>query len=58
MTGPGSRTRRSPTRRTRRAADVMRAERLRARLAAPPAAVEAGQRDLSRYDALLAGEVA
>ncbi|MGH7734259.1 MAG: IS21 family transposase [Gemmatimonadales bacterium] len=30
------------------AADVMRAERLRARLAAPPAAVEVEQRDLSR----------
>jgi transposase len=40
------------------AADVMRAERLRARLAAPPAAVEVEQRDLSRYDALLGGEVA
>jgi transposase len=40
------------------AADVMRAERLRARLAAPPAAVEVEQRDLSRYDALLSGEVA
>ena len=37
------------------AADVMRAERMRAKLAAPPAAVEAGQRDLSRYDALLGG---
>jgi transposase len=37
------------------AADVMRAERLRARLAAPPAAVEVEQRDLSRYDALLGG---
>jgi transposase len=40
------------------AADVMRAERLRARLAAPAAAVEVEQRDLSRYDALLGGEVA
>src|ERR1035441_3951819 len=37
------------------AADVMRAERMRAKLSAPPAAVEAGQRDLSRYDALLGG---
>jgi transposase len=37
------------------AADVMRAERLRAKLAAPPAAVEVEQRDLSRYDALLGG---
>jgi len=37
------------------AADVMRAERLRARLAAPPAAVEVEQRDLSRYDVLLGG---
>ena len=37
------------------AADVMRAERLRAKLAAPPAAVEIEQRDLSRYDALLGG---
>jgi hypothetical protein len=37
------------------AADVMRAERLRARLAGPPAAVEVEQRDLSRYDALLGG---
>ena len=35
------------------AADVMRAERLRAKLAPPPAAVEVEQRDLSRYDALL-----
>jgi transposase len=35
------------------AADVMRAERLRARLAGPSAAVEVEQRDLSRYDALL-----
>ena len=33
----------------------MRAERLRARLAGPPAAVEVEQRDLSRYDALLGG---
>jgi transposase len=37
------------------AADVMRAERLRAKLAGPPAAVEVEQRDLSRYDALLGG---
>jgi Mu transposase-like protein len=37
------------------AADVMRAERLRAKLAAPPAAVEVEQRDLSRYDVLLGG---
>jgi transposase len=37
------------------AADVMRAERLRAKLTAPPAAVEVEQRDLSRYDALLGG---
>jgi hypothetical protein len=37
------------------AADAMRAERLRARLAAPPAAVEVEQRDLSRYDVLLGG---
>lgn len=37
------------------AADVMRAERLRAKLAAPPAAVEVEQRDLSRYDDLLGG---
>lgn len=37
------------------AADVMRAERLRARLAGPPAAVEVEQRDLSRYDVLLGG---
>ena len=35
------------------AADVMRAERLRAKLAARPAAVQVEQRDLSRYDALL-----
>ena len=40
------------------AAGVMRAERLRARLAAPQAAVEVGQRELSRYDVLLGGEVA
>ena len=40
------------------AADVMRAERLRAKLAAPPAAVEVERRDLSRYDALLSGDVA
>jgi hypothetical protein len=40
------------------AADVMRAERLRAKLAAPPAAVEVEQRDLSRYDALLGGDAA
>jgi transposase len=40
------------------AAEVMRAERLRARLAGPPAAVEVEQRDLSRYDALLGDEVA
>jgi hypothetical protein len=41
------------------AADVMRAERLRARLAARPAAVQVEQRDLSRYDALLGdGDVA
>lgn len=40
------------------AADAMRAERLRAKLAAPAAAVEVEQRDLSRYDALLSGEVA
>ncbi len=39
----------------RAAADVMRAERMRAKLAAPPAAVEVEQRDLSRYDALLGG---
>ena len=40
------------------AADVMRAARLREKLAAP-AAVEVEQRDLSRYDALLdGGEVA
>jgi hypothetical protein len=37
------------------AADVMRAERMRAKLAAPPAAVEVEQRDLSRYDVLLSG---
>ena len=37
------------------AADVMRAERLREKLAAPPAAVEVEQRDLSRYDVLLGG---
>jgi transposase len=37
------------------AADVMRAERMRAKLAAPPAAVEVEQRDLSRYDALVGG---
>jgi len=37
------------------AADVMRAARLREKLAAPPAAVEVEQRDLSRYDALLGG---
>jgi len=37
------------------AADVMRAERMRAKLAAPSAAVEVEQRDLSRYDALLSG---
>jgi transposase len=37
------------------AADVMRAERLRAKLAAPPAAVAVEQRDLSRYDVLLGG---
>ena len=37
------------------AADVMRAERLRAKLAGAPAAVEVEQRDLSRYDALLGG---
>ena len=41
------------------AADVMRAERLRAKLAARPAAVQVEQRDLSRYDALLGdGEIA
>jgi len=39
----------------RAAADVMRAERMRAKLAALPAAVEVEQRDLSRYDALLGG---
>jgi transposase len=37
------------------AADVMRADRLRAKLAARPAAVEVEQRDLSRYDVLLGG---
>jgi Helix-turn-helix domain len=37
------------------AADVMRAERMRAKLAAPAAAVDVEQRDLSRYDALLGG---
>jgi transposase len=37
------------------AADVMRAARLREKLAAPAAAVEAEQRDLSRYDVLLGG---
>src|ERR1039457_653990 len=37
------------------AADGMRAERMRAKLAAPAAAVEVEQRDLSRYDALLGG---
>ena len=37
------------------AADVMRAERARAKLATPPAAVEVEQRDLSRYDVLLGG---
>ena len=37
------------------AADVMRAARLREKLAAPAAAVEVEQRDLSRYDALLGG---
>ena len=41
------------------AADVMRAARLREKLAAPRAAVEVEQRDLSRYDALLgSGDVA
>jgi hypothetical protein len=39
----------------RAAADVMRAERMRAKLAAPAAAVDVEQRDLSRYDALLGG---
>ena len=39
----------------KRAADVMRAARLREKLAAPPSAVEVEQRDLSRYDALLGG---
>jgi hypothetical protein len=39
----------------KQAADVMRAARLREKLAAPPAAVEVEQRDLSRYDALLGG---
>jgi hypothetical protein len=33
----------------------MRAERMRAKLAAPAAAVDVEQRDLSRYDALLGG---
>lgn len=42
----------------KQAADVMRAERLRAKLSAPPARVEVEQRELSRYDALLGGEVA
>lgn len=37
------------------AADVVRAERLHARLAAPSAAVAVEQRDLSRYDVLLGG---
>jgi hypothetical protein len=37
------------------AADVMRAARLREKLAAPAAAVEVEQRDLSRYDDLLGG---
>ena len=37
------------------AADLMRAERLRAKLAVPRAAVEVEQRDLSRYDALIGG---
>jgi transposase len=37
------------------AADVMRAARLREKLAGPPAAVEVEKRDLSRYDALLGG---
>jgi hypothetical protein len=40
------------------AADLMRAERLRAKLAAPAAGVEVEQRDLSRYDALLGGDAA
>ena len=40
------------------AADLMRAERMRARLAAPRAAVDVEQRDLSRYDALLGGDAA
>ncbi len=39
----------------KKAADAMRADRLRAKLAAPSAAVEVEQRDLSRYDALLGG---
>jgi transposase len=39
----------------KQAADAMRAERLRAKLAAPPAGVDVEQRDLSRYDALLGG---
>ena len=37
------------------AADVMRAARLREKLAAPSAPVEVEQRDLSRYDDLLGG---
>jgi transposase len=37
------------------AADLMRAVRLREKLAGPAAAVEVEQRDLSRYDALLVG---
>jgi transposase len=37
------------------AADVMRAARLREKLAAPAAGVDVEQRDLSRYDALLGG---
>ncbi|MGH3226733.1 MAG: IS21 family transposase [Streptosporangiaceae bacterium] len=37
------------------AAEVMRAARLREKLAAPAAAVEVEQRDLSRYDVLLGG---
>ncbi len=39
----------------KKAADAMRAARLRAKLATPPAAVEVEQRELSRYDALLGG---
>jgi transposase len=39
----------------KQAADVMRAARLREKLAAPPAAVEVEQRDLSRCDFLLGG---